>query len=823
MNFVRPAIGSPKVDCPARGEHNRSGSRQGKYAINQLESAFTIPRGRKLFHFVRTQPKTPLGIFLKSLYRLLLVLWAAALPCIASAQPVRLGSSTYFVGPKGGDPVAPEARMRTDQMKRQAVPTNQWYSALVFGGKGEPIYAQPLSVLPKPEGLEVAMPRRRVAPTERRDVEIQYPHRDGVLVSVPGMDKAQAQLAKVSDWSIDIDIADGTQVLKATVAHGGPYVQFRAPGTQLRLRPPAGAKGRPYSEDARVLLFDTADARYAVFGPTGVVWEPQATGEWLARLPNGRGYLALAGLPDQAPSTLALLARHAYAFIEDTRVTWSVDRATAQVETTFAMTTTVMEGENHGPLMALYPHHWHGNPSVSTRLGPAYDTVRGPLKLLAAAEFRTLARYPGFVPRWPAISNKAHADLLQELTGSDLRNARRMMLEIGNGPYWQGKGLQRIAKLLDVVEAQGDAKGTAQLLKLLQTRIESWFSGESRKTYFHLDRAVGSLLAHPEEYFSIEQMNDHHFHYGYWIRVAAEIALRDPAWAARDRWGGLVDLMVGDIATARRGRADFPFLRNFDPYEGHSWASGTSMGGWGNNQESSSEAVNAWAGLILWGEVQGDIALRDLGIWLYTSEIQAIRTYWFDPERIVFPPEYPHQEVSMVFGGKYAHNTWWTDEPRQIKGINLLPITTSSTYLGADPEYVKRNLGTLEADTQVFAARGKRADPPDIWQDLFAKYLALADPRAAAEQWKRWGAVELGESRTHTWHWISSLVEMGPPDLTVSADTTFFSVFRRPDGVRTYLAYHLGADPLTVTFSDGHKMVVPPRTLGRSTRQVTRG
>ena len=30
----------------------------------------------------------------------------------------------------------------------------------------------------------------------------------------------------------------------------------------------------------------------------------------------------------------------------------------------------------------------------------------------------------------------------------------------------------------------------------------------------------------------------------------------------------------------------------------------------GNNQESSSEAVNAWAGLILWGEVTGDIVIR---------------------------------------------------------------------------------------------------------------------------------------------------------------------------------------------------------------------
>ncbi len=47
------------------------------------------------------------------------------------------------------------------------------------------------------------------------------------------------------------------------------------------------------------------------------------------------------------------------------------------------------------------------------------------------------------------------------------------------------------------------------------------------------DKALGTVVGYPDEFFSIEQMNDHHFHYGYWIRAAAEIALRDPAWAAR--------------------------------------------------------------------------------------------------------------------------------------------------------------------------------------------------------------------------------------------------------------------------------------------------
>ena len=170
----------------------------------------------------------------------------------------------------------------------------------------------------------------------------------------------------------------------------------------------------------------------------------------------------------------------------------------------------------------------------------------------------------------------------------------------------------------------------------------------------------------------------------------------------------------------------------------------------------------------------------------------------------------------MLFGGKYSHNTWWTDEPRQIKGINLLPITTASTYLGRDPRFVRRSLATLKPETEIYSARLKRADPPDIWQDLFAKYLALADPPAALGQWERWGSVELGDTRTHALHWLLSLDEMGPPDFGVVADTPLFSVFRRPDGRRTYLAYNAGPAPITVRFSDGTQMTVAPRTLGRS-------
>jgi endoglucanase Acf2 len=275
-------------------------------------------------------------------------------------------------------------------------------------------------------------------------------------------------------------------------------------------------------------------------------------------------------------------------------------------------------------------------------------------------------------------------------------------------------------------------------------------------------------------------------------------------------------VLIADIATPRRGAADFPFVRNFDQYEGHSWASGIGLGPFGNNQESSSEAVNAWVGLILWAEVTGDKALRDLGIYLYTSEIEAINYYWFDIHRLVFPPEYKNVETSMLFGGKYAHNTWWIDDPRQIKGINLLPITTASTYLAIDPAFVKRNVESLKPEIAIFEARGKRVNPPDIWQDLFAKYLALADPEAGLARWNRWGSFELGETRTHALHWMLSLQEMGTPDTSVTANTTLYGVFKRSDGRKTYLAYNAGKAPLQVRFSDGASLTVAPGALARS-------
>ena len=418
-------------------------------------------------------------------------LFGFLLPLSAHSQNVSIGAASYVLNPKGQDPRPPAAPHRTPDLLTKAAPTNQWYSTLIFHDKPEAIFAHPLSVKPTQAGIEVSLPRQEVVPTERQDVEIHYAHKNPLRISSSTLSLGKAKLARTSDWSIDISQSQGQDQLLATVTHGSPYVYFQVSRGNLRIDLPAEGKkieslsGQPLALKAHHLVLEVNGQFFALFAPTGAKWEVMNDRSWALSMPEGKGYLSLAALPDSSIAAFKLLQEHAYAFVSDTKVSWEFDSAKSQVKTQFDVSSKMMEGIQRSPLLGLYPHHWHQNATVTDKLGPAYDTIRGPIKLLASNSFATQFTYNGFVPFWPGVKNPLQAKELSEVTKTDVRNARRMMLEIGVGPYWQGKGLQRIAKLMDVVEQQGDLAARDQLLATLKTRIEKWFSGKDNKTYFH--------------------------------------------------------------------------------------------------------------------------------------------------------------------------------------------------------------------------------------------------------------------------------------------------------------------------------------------------
>jgi hypothetical protein len=220
--------------------------------------------------------------------------------------------------------------------------------------------------------------------------------------------------------------------------------------------------------------------------------------------------------------------------------------------------------------------------------------------------------------------------------------------------------------------------------------------------------------------------------------------------------------------------------------------------------------MNFAAGVILWAEAIGNEAMRDMGIFLYTTEHQAVEQYWFDVDREVFPPQYLFETVGILWSHGVAYATWWTANPEEIHGINFLPLTGGALYLGHRPDYVLRNINAL------YAAPGAEGH----WNDLIWQYEALADPAAALARWESApnyvedGAQEAGQTKPFTYHWLHTFNAVGQVDPTVTADIPTYAVLRDPTtGDRTCVAYNGTGMPRTVTFSNDAVLNVPPHTL----------
>lgn len=771
----------------------------------------------------------------RPLVAVLCLLAAGGAGSAAAQESIQSGLGRLYLGPKGGaGPQPPTAQYVAADLVGVAAPSNQWYSSVLYQRWSQPIYAQPTSFQATERGFEVSLPQREIG-TYGGSREVRYLHRAAITIAPMDFKPSDARLSGRGDWHARIRMGDGTaQHLEATLLRGSPVSYYDITNGAIRLSLKASsattqAGTAPCTTALSACISFTIDGQsWAVFAPPGTRFESQGTQDVLMTLPKGRGRFAIAALPDTAAATVEIFEQASRAFPIDTRVEWQFDPKTSKARSTFRVNTEPRDTDSAQqattlPLLGLYPHQWsalaHNDnraAAAASFTGHRYATVRGELRLAAGHEFTIERVYHGFTPHWGAVEDAGGRASVESLLVGDRAKADQLFMKLGRGTYWIGKGLGATAQLLSVAEAHGNLAVRDELLEKLKRRLQSWFDG-TRNTHFYQDARTGTLAGLPEEYASVTSMNDHHFHYGYWVMAAAHVALRDPNWAADDQWGGMVKRIIADIATSERNRPDYPFLRNFDPYESHSWASGDANFDAGNNQESSSEAINAWAALIVWAEANDDQKLRDLGVFLFTSEIAAVEEYWFDIHERVLDKDYGQPFASMVFGGKYSYNTWWTQEPRQILGINELPITTASSYLGRRRDYFPALAARLPAEVKAYQARGGNdGTPPDIWQDIIASSVAFADPAAGVALWRRSGTVELGETRTHTNHLLLRLQELGPPDFTVTADTTLYAVFKRSDGVRTYLAWNASAAPVTVTFSDGKTLDVAPRSLAQT-------
>ncbi|MFI7046957.1 glycosyl hydrolase [Streptosporangium sandarakinum] len=697
-------------------------------------------------------------------------------------------------------------RWVTGNAPKGAVPTNDWWSSLLFKRNdcaySDILHAHPASYDTFPDGIGLSYNSgpTSITGTATGVGEYKYEYREDIRVGVTGMSSPDVKVDGWSDWTVTPYWSDGARTMKATIGHGLPFTYFQVTGGDARINGTAGAPA-VWSNDGPVIGFTAGGSDYVAYAPAGSTWTVSGTA--ITSSLAGKGFFSVAVLPggqDRA-ALAATYARYAHAHVTGTRVSYAYDQPSGRVTTTYGFTTAARQGTERGTVIALYPHQWN-RLTGATPLAPTYASARGPMKIITGTGFTTTMTYTGVLPEVPAVADGSGADLAT-VTGHLNAELGDPMAARGDDTYWTGKGLGRAARIAEIADQLGLTSVRDAALTAVRTRLTDWFTAAAGKTsrVFYYDRNWGTLIGYPASYGSDQELNDHHFHYGYYIAAAATLAKFQPDWAKKSRYGGMVDLLIRDADNYDRGDERFPYLRDFDIYAGHDWASGHGAFAAGNNQESSSEGMNFANALIQWGQATGDTAVRDAGVYMYTTQAEAIKEYWFDIRDRNFPGEFGHGAVGMVWGDGGAYATWFSAEPEMIQGINMLPVTGGHLYLGDDPGYVRRNYAEVVRNN---------GGEPTVWQDILWEYLALGDGDAALAKLRAAPGYtpEEGESRAHTFHWIRNLAALGTVDTTVVADHPLAKVFSR-NGARTYVASNITGTDMTVTFSNGTRLTVP--------------
>jgi endoglucanase Acf2 len=690
------------------------------------------------------------------------------------------------------------------------VPTNDWWSSLLFKKGDEcnfsqPLFAGPAAYRPVASGLGLSYQTDAAISGSATGLgEFHYPYAQHVVVGVAGLNASQALVDGWSDWTVTPSWSDGTRTMKATIGHGLPLSYYQVTGGDALLTitgPPTA-----WQNSGSRIGFSIGGHDYVVYGPAGSTWT--VSGSTIRSSLAGKGFFSVAVLPTLSSASTAdkialadTYGQYAHNHVTGTRLAYTYNQAAGTVNTTYSFTTTAREGSGSGTVIALFPHQWRYL-TGATPLSRTYVSARGAMKIVTGTSFSTSMKYTGILPEVPAVGDSSGADLatVTAFLNNELNNPADFR---GDDTYWTGKGLGRAARIAEIADQLNITSVRDSALNVIRTRLTDWFTASAGKSarVFYYDRNWGTLIGYPASYASDEDLNDHHFHYGYYVAAAATLAKFDPNWASAGQYGGMVDLLIRDANNYDRGDTRFPYLRDFDIYEGHDWASGHGAFGAGNNQESSSEGQNFAAALIQWGQVTGNTAARDAGIWLHTTQAAAINEYWFDVRNENFPATWGHNYTAIVWGDGGAYATWFSGEHALVVGINMLPMTGGQLYLGDYPESVKSTYAELVRNN---------GGEPTLWRDMLWQYLALGDPDSALAKFRANSSYtsEEGESKAHTFHWIRNLAALGQVDTTVTANHPLAKVFSK-GGAKTYVASNITNTALTVTYSDGKVLSVP--------------
>lgn len=258
--------------------------------------------------------------------------------------------------------------------------------------------------------------------------------------------------------------------------------------------------------------------------------------------------------------------------------------------------------------------------------------------------------------------------------------------------------------------------------------------------------------------YGIGWYNDHHFHWGYFIYAAgAFIHLAEQLQMSSEFSDFIAKLvpcmhdLIKDIANPKADES-FPDHRFMDWYLGHTLASGLFPFGDGKNQESTSEAVNAWYGIYLFGMATKNKDLENLGKILAATEIRGAHTYWqMKPDSKIYPKEFASKTcVGILWEMKADYATWFGANVEYIHLIQYLPFTPITELL-IPKAWNSQQYPLLEKALS-------RIEPliMEQWKGYLYMSQAISNREAAWKNVQGLAEYDNGNSATNTLYWVAT-------------------------------------------------------------------
>jgi hypothetical protein len=602
-------------------------------------------------------------------------------------------------------------------------PTNRWFSGLVFGDQSQPVFPLPLSFNLTSGGFAFGQPtvtatEKTIAGAFKPDVAVQT-------------GAASEQISAYDDLTVTVASLDasGATLGHTVIAEGSPMVSYTAAKAgKLSTALTFAKSGDFYTAQAGGVTYGLVVENGSVSGGT-VSLDAKGTATWFAVPADG------------SADKLAALAASP---ITGGSLDYSIDASSVH--------TTLSYRSSGDTAFAAMPHQQAKlDAGIPCDLG-TYPSIYGTLKLCSGTEL-------GYAT--PRTDAAAELDLTKLDSAERKELAAQVTKDAAGIPafpadsYFGGKALYRAAMIYRLA-TQLHLTGPAEQAKSkITATLDQWTDPQGctkRQAFCFVYDDAGKGIIGMTPSFGSDEFNDHHFHYGYFLYAAAELAADDPSLVTK--YAPVMNLLAADLATSVGSDSGsyFPNRRVFDAYAGHSWASGTSPFADGNNQESSSEAVTAWTGLTLWAKVSKNTTLETEATWMLSSEANAAKTYWtnFDTSQPAYSG-YGHKVVSLNWGGKRDYATWFSPATAAILAIQLIPMSPAAGYLGGD---------SARIDANVAEATGGKFD--QAFGDYLLMYsalagesqakTALATARTLDDKW-----IDDGNSRSYLLAWLMSV------------------------------------------------------------------